>query len=222
MRELGGHETAADDHQMLGEFLDPHDGVAGVVGHAAVVDRRRHRGTRSRRDDHLIRAELVTGLGTQQIAAVLHAGEPGVAVVDVDIGQPPFVGLAAGCDRVDTAEDPVDDIGPADLVDMRIDPVACRRPYRVGDLGRVDEHLRRYAADVEARAAEGALLAERDAHIAVAGVIAGGVGGDAVARAGTDDGQVVMLHAMAPYPDCVVNDRFWLLKYQSNQASSSR
>ena len=37
VRELGGNETAADDHQMLGHFGDAHDGVAGVNLNPAVA-----------------------------------------------------------------------------------------------------------------------------------------------------------------------------------------
>ena len=63
--ELRGDEAAADDHQMLGQLGDPHDGVAGVVGDAAVDDRRRDADARARGDHHLVGGELVAGVGAQ-------------------------------------------------------------------------------------------------------------------------------------------------------------
>ena len=41
MREFGGDETTADDHQMLGQFGDSHDRVAGVIVDPGRLDGRR-------------------------------------------------------------------------------------------------------------------------------------------------------------------------------------
>ena len=89
-------------------------------------------------------------------------GEPGVAEVDGDVGAAVHPVLAAaGGDRVDPAEDPVPDVGPAHLVDARVDPVAPGVPDVLGDVGGVDVHLGRDAADVQAGAAEDTVLDER-------------------------------------------------------------
>ena len=116
-------------------------------------------------DHHLIGGELVARLGAQRVAAVgLGGAEPGVAGVHRHVGQAPLVRLAARRDRVDAAEHPRHDVGPAHLLDARVDAVTRTVPDGLGDLGGVDEHLGRDAADVEAGAAERALLADRDAH----------------------------------------------------------
>ena len=60
--------------------------------------------------------------------------------------------------------------------------------HLAGDVGGVDVHLRRDAADVEARAAEDAVLDDRDVEVVEAVV------DDGVARAGTDDDEIVMAH----------------------------
>ena len=169
VREFRCHEATSDDHQMLGQLGDAHDGVAGVIVDAGREDGRRDHRPRARRDHHLIGGEFFTGVGAQQIAPVgLNRPEPGVLAVHVDIGCRAPVVLAAQRDRIDAPEDARDDVVPAHPVDVRVDAVARRTSDRLGDLGGVDEHLRRDAPDVEAGAAEGALLADRDPLAGVA------------------------------------------------------
>jgi hypothetical protein len=95
---------------------------------------------------------------------------------------------AAGGDRVDPAEDPVPDVGPAHLVDAGVDPVPPGVPDVLGDIGRVDVHLGRDAADVQAGAAEDAVLDQADVEM-VEPVV-----DDRVAGAAADDDQVMMAH----------------------------
>ena len=70
MGELARHESAADDDQMLGHVGDAHDGVAGVIRHAAFGDRVGDHGARAGRDHHLVGGELVAVIGAQLVAAV--------------------------------------------------------------------------------------------------------------------------------------------------------
>ena len=86
VRELRGDEPAADDDEMLWQFADSHDGVAGVVVDTAVPDRIRHHRTRARGDHHLIRGELVTAIGVQRVAAIgLRGPEAGMGLEDRDV-----------------------------------------------------------------------------------------------------------------------------------------
>ncbi len=197
MRELACHETTTDDHHVLGQFRNPHDVVAGVVTHAAVQDGLRNLGPRTRSDHHLFGGELFVVLGTQQIATVvLHRGEAGVGVVDVDVGLSPSIVLTADGDRIDAAEYPRDDVVPTHSVEVCVDAVTRCGADRFGDFGGVDKHLGRNAPDVEARPAESSLLADRDPLVGVA------VAENAVAGTGSDDRQVVAFHAVALQPLC--------------------
>ena len=86
MREFCCDEATSDDHQMLGQLGDPHDGVAGVIVDAGREDGRRDHRPRARRDHHLIGGEFVAGVGAQQIAPVsLNRPEAGVLAVHVDV-----------------------------------------------------------------------------------------------------------------------------------------
>ena len=195
MREFGGYEATPDDHQMLGEVGDPHDRVAGVIVDPRLLDRRRNHRPGARRDHHLIGAELFAGLRAQQVAPIcLDRPEPGVAPIDVDVGCRAPVVLATEPDRIDSPEDPRDDVAPAHLIDVRVDAVARGAADRLGDFGGVDEHLGRDTADVQAGAAEGALFADRHSLVRKAIVDNG------VARTGSDDREVVGLHLLGPYP----------------------
>ena len=120
--ELRGDETAADDHQMLGQFRDPHDGVAGVMGDAAVEDRRRHGRAGPGGEYHLRGGELVAVVGAQPVAvAVVGPGEAGVAVEHLDVRRRAPVLFATGGQRVDPAEHPGHDVRPAHRVDASVD-----------------------------------------------------------------------------------------------------
>jgi hypothetical protein len=112
-----------------------------------------------------------------------------VAEVDLDVraavdaAVPPVLG-----DRVESGEDAVADVAPADLVDACVDAVGGGPGDRLGEVGRVGEHLARNAADIETGTAERTVLDDR--HIQVRE----GLVDDVVAGAGADDDQVVMAH----------------------------
>ena len=82
------------------------------------------------------------------------ADEAAPAAVHRDVGalRALPVGPAAGGDRVDPPEDPVAQTPPVDAVDVHRHVELGGPPGAVGEVGGVDEHLRRDAPDVEARA----------------------------------------------------------------------
>ena len=177
-------DVARTEHdESLGQRRQPHDRVARVVVDGVeahhVGDERACAGR-----DHDVR--------TGQLLAVhldgLRADEAGLAGEDRDVRRALPVGETARWDRVDAAEDAIDDVGPADLVDRRVDAVRRRMGDVLGDVGGVDEHLGRDAAAVEAGAAEDVLFDDRDPL----GVVV--VGEDAVPRPGTDDDDVKVKH----------------------------
>ena len=132
------------------------------------------------RDDEPVRGDLgavvepQSGLGDE--AAVL------TEQADVPTLRP--VALARRRDRVDPAEDAVPDLAPPDPVEGEVHPERAGVLGRAGQVGRMDVHLGRDAADVEAGATEGAALDQRDAPVVEAFV------GDGVGRSAADDAQV--------------------------------
>ena len=116
-------------------------------------------------------------------------GEPGVALVERDVAAPVGAVVPPGRgDRVDPAEHAVADVGPAHLVDGRVDPQMAGPAHGAGEVGGVHEHLGGDAADVEAGAAERPVLDERHVEVLEPRVE------ERVARAGADDDQVVVPH----------------------------
>ena len=97
---------------------------------------------------------------------LLGAGETGVAVVEGDVrAAARAVGVAVDRDGVDAAEDPIADVAPANLVDRGVDAEPARVPDVLRDVGRVDVHLGRDAADVDAGAAEDAVFDDGDVEV---------------------------------------------------------
>jgi hypothetical protein len=182
--ELRPDEPAADDADPLRKRVDPHHGVAGVVRDGVQTRDVGDPGAGARRDHDLVRGDLHSGAGVD----LARPGEPAGAVVNVDVGQPPAELLARVRDRVDPPEDPVPDRPPVGWT--RPGPDAeCRPVLGVPlEVGRVDEHLRGDAPDVETGAAEAALLEDRDPSAGEAVVH------DRVAGTGADDGEVVVGH----------------------------
>ena len=116
-------------------------------------------------------------------------GEPGVALVERDVAAPVGAVVPPGRgDRVDPAEHAVADVGPAHLVDGRVDPQMAGPAHGAGEVGGVHEHLGGDAADVEAGATERPVLDERHVEVLEPRVE------ERVARAGADDDQVVVPH----------------------------
>src|SRR4029077_19676140 len=89
-------------------------------------------------------------------------GHPAGAVEPGDVGQPPAVLLTGVRNRVDPPEDPVPDRPPVGWTRAGPDPQLRPGLGVPLEVGRVDEHLRGDAPDVEAGAAEAALLEDRD------------------------------------------------------------
>ncbi len=179
---------------MRRQFGDSHDGVAGVVAGTALENRRGDDRPRPGGDHHLVGGELLAGVGMQQVApVVLNWSEAGVLFVHIDVGRGTAIVLAADRDGIDAPENPGDDVVPAHPLDAGVNAVARRVADRLGDLGRVHEHLGRDASDVEAGSAEGALLAHRHPLVGEAVIE------NAVARTGSNDRDVVGLHALTPF-----------------------
>ena len=166
-------------------------------GDPARGDQLRDRGTRAGGDDDAVAGEGRPVLphhratvGRGHLERPL-AGEAGVAEVDRRVRCLVLaVALPAGGDRVDPGEHPVADVGPADLVDARVHAVDARPADRLGDVGGVDVHLGRDAADVQAGPAEHPVLDDRHVHVREPFVR------DRVAGAGADDDEVVVGHAL--------------------------
>ena len=125
MGELARDESATDDDQVLGNIEDPHDRVAGVVPHTGIGDLVGDDGSRAGCDDHLVGGEFVAVIGAQRVAAVgLRRTEAGVGVENRDVRRRATVVLTTYREWIDAAEDPRDDVTPADFVDTRVDPVS--------------------------------------------------------------------------------------------------
>lgn len=103
-------------------------------------------------DDDAVCADLLTRGG----AHTLRAGEVNVFGDDGDVrlSIAAAVVATAGFDGVDAREDAVLESCPIDLRLCGGEVVAVGLRGLLGQSGRVDEHLRRYAADVEAGAPE--------------------------------------------------------------------
>jgi hypothetical protein len=195
--ELRGDESAAGDDDVVRQFLDPHDGVRGVVGDGVQAgDVGDHR-ARSGGEHIAVGRDVGVPAGVQLDVHRLRPGEPPGAGVHGDVRA--LVALpvppAAYGDRVDAAEDAVADGAPVHVLDVSLDAERRGAVQRVRDLGRVLEHLRRDAAHVQAGAAEEIVLDDRD------GPVVEGRSGYRVAGAGADDDEVVMGHgpkAMRP------------------------
>jgi hypothetical protein len=155
-----------------------------VEGHARFAHHGGDVGSGSGGDDDLRGPETVTPVDDQLSRAL----ELGRALEERHVVGILAVGAPTGGDRIDAAEDPVADVGPADAVDAAVDPVPGRVPDRLGHLGRVDVHLGRDAPDVEAGAAEGPRSDQR--HPFVGKVL----GDQRVAGARPDDGEVKIFH----------------------------
>ena len=120
------------------------------------------------------------------------AGEAGAAEEDGRVLAMGPVVLAAARDGVDPAEDAVADVLPAHAVRVASMPKPGAGGDGVGDVGGVDEHLGGDAADVQAGAAEGAALDDRDLLVLEVRRDEG------VAGAGPDDREVEVRHAVQP------------------------
>ena len=186
VRELRRDEATPDDDHAFGQRRHPHDRVAGVDAAVGVDPVQpgyvQQPGPAAGGDDPAVRGHGHAGAGVEGH----RAGEPGLLVVDGDVVGLVAVGLAVVGDGVDAAEDPVPDRRPvgADLTD--VDTEASGLPRLLHPVGGQDEHLGGDAPDVEAGAAEPALLDQADVEVVEAR------GDHGVARPRADDDEVVV------------------------------
>jgi hypothetical protein len=172
----------SEHDQVLGLVGDAQDRVARVVRHLVEAGDVGDERLRSRGDDHALAADP-----DAVDLELAFADEAGVALVDHDVVEavtvlPPTLG-----DRVDATEHAADDRRPIRPVEVGGDAVlggVGRAARRLGDVGGVDQHLRRDATTVEAGAAEGAAFDHRDAPAVHLGA------DQRVAGTGTDDDEV--------------------------------
>ena len=180
---LHGDEPAAQDHQMLGKGIDPHDVVRGSEGHAAQAVDRRHGRPGAHGQDDPISGDLgvVDGHGPR-------AGEAGGVPVHGDVVQRLPVGQPAVGNGVDSSEYAIPDGRPVGPARSGPQPEVVAMSGGQRDIGGVHEHLRRDAAPVHAGAAERPRLGNGDVPVVVLGT------DHRVAGAAAEDQEVVMGH----------------------------
>ena len=154
---LVGDVPTTEHGESRWKFREAHDRVGGVVTDFGQTRYHRHDRAGSRGDDDVGSGDLVTVDGERLVA-----GELGFGLDQGDVGQVAAVLLAAFGDQVDSAEDPLDDVGPADGVDAQIDAELRRVAGAEHTIGGENEHLRRNAAPVEAGSPEHAAFDDGD------------------------------------------------------------
>ena len=179
-----GRDVAPSEHQQaLGEGVEPHDRVGGVVPAAGQAIHVGNGGPGSGRHHDPLRGD---GLVSHRRRA--GADEAGGVGVDGHVGQTLPVGEPALGEGVDPTEDPVANRGPVGAVEAGVNAQALGVGRQRGHLGGVHEHLGGDAAHVEAGAAEEAVLGDSDVPVAVLGP------DHRIARARPDDQQVEATH----------------------------
>src|SRR5690606_26404406 len=183
-----------------GRAVHAHDRVGGVRRGVLEPDDRGQDGAGARAQHDRVRADALlgpVGAGDDQL---LRADEPrgaaqqGEVLIVLVIAA---VLLTTGAERVDAPEDAIADRGPVHALERLGEPEASGIGRSRGDLGRVHEHLRGDAAEVQAGPAEDAI----GAHAAVDlhdGAVCEVGAGERVRRAGADEGDVVMLSVGHP------------------------
>jgi hypothetical protein len=196
VREFRCDVAAANDEQSLREHLDPHDRVGGMhrsLSDIVLVQPGDVRDDRpaARGDDEPVRSDLGGAAVVQPDGHRLAAGEPPGAREDRGVG--PRRALPerspAGLDLVHPGEDAIPHRGPVHGLDPAVDAEFAAAPGALGQVGRVDVHLGRDAAHVQAGAAERPPFDDGDVPVIELAP------GDGVTRAGPDDDQVEMTHA---------------------------
>ena len=187
--EFGRDEPAAQDDQVFGQRVDPHDRVGGVERRAFESVDVRHLRPCARSQHDAVGADLGDRAVLQSDRHGAIADESGVALEDGDVVLALAVLDPIRSNGVDPVEDPVTDRWPVRAVrgDVHVH-------HRSG-LGRLDhpvrrqhQHLRWDASGVQAGAAEGATFDDRDVPVLELGAE------DRVARSGSDDEQVEVSH----------------------------
>ena len=177
--QLRGDVAPADDDQALGQLGQPHDGVGGLERHGVQARDLGNRRSCAGRE-HDLAAPVVDAVDLDGPVG----DEAGVTADDGDVVLAVAVRLARGGDGVDAAEHPVDDVGPADAGDLRVDAEALEATGLEGEVGGVDQHLGGDASPVHAGAAEQVAFDDADRPVVELGRQ------DRVAGARADDQQV--------------------------------
>ena len=116
MGQFVGNESAAENDEVLGKFIDAHNVVAGVEMGAVEALNVGDHGTPAGRDQHLGTFQDIVShchlFGSHETAPSLEHGDVG--------GSVGAVVLAAGGDGVNSVEHPVADVGPPDVGDFGI------------------------------------------------------------------------------------------------------
>ncbi len=183
--EFGGDVSTAENQQPFGRLLDPHDGVGRVVVDMEQAGDVGDEAARARGEDELVAEDdLVADL------ELFVTDEAGVVLEDGDVAEALAVVFAALGDGIDPAEHPIPDGRPIGAVALGVHTQLGPLPFgEFSDLGRVHEHLRGDASDVETGPSEEAALHDGDVQVVVFGP------DDRVSRAGTDDDEVEGLHS---------------------------
>ena len=182
MTHLSRDVAAADDHHRRRQRVDPHDRVGGVERNVVQADDLGDARPGADCEHDSFAAELLP-------VDLEHPGSDEAGLADVHIDPTPAPGLDRVLRRrIDAREDAVADGGPVGADQLGADPVAAGVADRLGDIGRVHQHLRRDAAAVEAGTAEPIALDDRDTQTVEAR------GREHVAGPRADDHQVVVGH----------------------------
>ena len=164
MGELGGNESTTENHQTVGQLLQPHDGVGGVdrPRQARVVETEDIRDARARpcRQDDLVSSDAsvpdLDGVGIDELRLV---------GVDVDVLQPLAVLKPTSRNGINASEDSVTNGGEGCPAELQPDPQLGCLGRRGRKVRREHEHLRRYAADIEAGTPESARVDDGGASV---------------------------------------------------------
>ena len=205
---LGGDQPGQGlDDGDLGAEGAPHARELDADDTAAEHDHRRRHPVEAQRllgGDHALAVDLEAGqragvgAGGEHEVVPVYVASPTVTVTGA--GHPALAlddGDPAGLDQPGEAlEEPAHDAvlvgvdaGHVDAVERGADPELLGLAGRVGDLGRVQQRLRRDAADVQAGAAEVALLDEPDAQSELGGAEGTGI----PTRTGPEDEDVEVI-----------------------------
>src|SRR5438874_9564135 len=178
--------AAAHDDQMIGKIVEAHDRVRRVIPHAIETIGYREARPRTSGDDDLVaRDDVVTDL------ELLVPDESRRALEDRDVGGADPVIFAGDGDGIDAVEDAVTNRWPVGAVEASRDAEAGTAPRDLGDVRGVDEHLRRDATSIHARATEKVAFDDGDLPVVEKR------GEHRVARTGADDDEIEVLHGQA-------------------------
>ena len=186
MSEFSGDVSPTKNDHGGRELSDPHDGVRRVVLHvgksvqigndrpAAGADHKPVSRDHARRSD-------VQSPRSDEVSRLAEQGDRRIVLPE----------LLTRCRlRVDPPEDAIPDVRPPSAAQLKIntEPRSVRR--NSSKISREDQHLGRYATDIEADATESATFHHGNLKIPKPPA------GDGVRRSAADDAQIKMLHVL--------------------------